>query len=577
MKAARISWNALTISLAYAAISIVWITFSDRVLAGLDLSPEALTLAQSLKGALFVFASALLLFVLIRANNRQLRRAEQQLRDSETRFRDWAQLASDWFWETDAQHQITFLSRSKEGGVEDELSPALREAIVAAVQTPVDGTVEERRPFRDQRQGLAISDGNCYWISLSGKPRFDGEDRFLGYRGTVADVTSRTRAQQALRRSQKMEAVGQLTGGLAHDFNNLLGVMVLYLDSLRLRLAGDEESLRAIDVVLQAARRGAQMTQRLLDFSRPEPRRTELTNVNDVVAGMKELVDISLPSSVDYRFEASEELWLAEIDPGELQDVVLNLVINARDAMPDGGQLVIETENRTLGREFAQRNPNITPGDYVVLTVSDTGAGIAPELIERIFDPFFTTKEEDRGTGLGLSMAYAFVQRSKGDIKVYSQEGYGTTFRLFLPRASEGEGRSRAIPALEALPGGEETILVVDDEAVMRDAPVSILGALGYRVLLADHAEQALEILAEEMVDLLFTDIVMPGEMMGVGLARAAQARQPGVKVLLTSGLTLGQLQVAEADNPLVANLLTKPYDRRQLAYRVRHVLDADG
>ncbi|MFW6063874.1 MAG: ATP-binding protein, partial [Chloroflexota bacterium] len=577
MKAPTIRWNAFTISLTYTAVSISWIAFSDRVLAGLGLPPDVLTMAQSVKGALFVLASALLLFVLIRANNRQLRRKERQLRHNEARFRDWAQLASDWFWETDAQHQIAFLSRSEEQDVKDEFSPALRDAIAAAVQTPAEGAAEEQRPFRDLRQELVVSDQKRYWISLSGKPRFDGAGRFLGYRGTVADVTSRTRAHQALRRSQKMEAVGQLTGGLAHDFNNLLGVIVLYLDSLQKHLKGDEQALTAIGVVLQAAQRGAQLTQRLLDFSRPEPRRTEATDVNEVVGGMQELIDVSLPRSVTYEFQAADGLWKTQIDPGELQDVILNLVINARDAMPEGGQLVIETENRSLGREFARRNPNISPGDYVVLTVSDTGTGIAPQIVDRIFDPFFTTKEEGKGTGLGLSMAYAFVQRSKGDIKVYSQKGYGTTFRLFLPRASEGERQPPAIPALETLPGGEETILVVDDEAVMRAAPVAILQALGYRVLTADDATEALHILEKEPVDLLFTDIVMPGEMMGVGLARTVQERWPKTRVLLSSGLTPGQLQLAEADNPLLANLLTKPFDRRQLAYRVRHVLDADG
>jgi CheY-like chemotaxis protein len=330
----------------------------------------------------------------------------------------------------------------------------------------------------------------------------------------------------------------------------------------------------AVEASLQAARHGAQLTKRLLPFSRREPAEALATNINEVIVGMQDIISVTLPQKITYEFRPGTGIWPTRIDPGELEDALLNMVINARDAMPDGGILVVETENQTLDEDYARRNPNLTPGDYATMSVSDTGTGISKEDLEHIFDPFFSTKPADEGSGLGLSMVYGFVTRADGDIKVYSEPGYGTTFRLLLPRAAEDIPETERIP--EQLPRGTETILVVDDEAAMREGATSTLSRLGYQTRAAEDAAQALTILKEETdVDLLFSDVVLPGDMLGFGLARTALKQRSDLKVLLTSGFT-GQIEQGTDTEALalLQNFLKKPYSTHDLAHHVRAVLD---
>ena len=435
-------WEAVTIVATYALLAIIWITVTDRVLLAVGFSLEEVTALQSVKGVVFVLVTSILLYFQIRAATKALQAKQSLLASSEARFRQWAELASDWFWETDKALGLTFLSSSTgvraEHALQLEIGADLSQMIESGLVTPLTPeyrqVIGDQRPFREFLFNVKSSTGPEISLSVSGDPLFDGEGRFLGYRGIATDITERRLSEELLRRSQRMEAIGQLTSGIAHDFNNLLSVMVMNLEMLNMRAGSNPAMVDSIGAALQATRRGAQLTRRLLAFSRREAEATMVTKINDVIGGMQDIITVTLPSNVSYHFMIGENLWDVELDPGELEDALLNMVINARDAMPNGGKLVIETENRSVSEDQARLNPQLAAGDYVVLAISDSGTGIANDDLELIFDPFFSTKPAEKGTGLGLSMVYGFVQRAGGEIKVSSQVDYGTTFRIFLPR-----------------------------------------------------------------------------------------------------------------------------------------------
>jgi signal transduction histidine kinase len=381
--------------------------------------------------------------------------------------------------------------------------------------------------------------------------------------------------EEALRRSQKMEAIGQLTGGIAHDFNNILGAILGNIELLELQTVADEKTKKRFDTIKHSIQRAVDLTKQLLGFSRTEVTGAKVTNINEVIMNMQNLIIRSLTPQVEVKHQLSEDLWLTEINPGDFEDAMLNLALNARDAMPDGGKLSIETCNRSLDASYCALNPGIVPGDYVELAVSDNGLGISLEDQERIFEPFFTTKPPGKGTGLGLAMVFGFVKRSGGNIKIYSEPGIGSTFRLYLPRA---KGTEQPLDSGSAqatnMPRGKETILVVDDEISLLQMVEETLRAQGYTVLTATNGKQALEILAAEpVIDMLFSDVVMPGGINGYELAEQAVASRPQLKVLLTSGYT----EMAVARNGQArfnATLLNKPYTLMNLTQRVRQMLD---
>ncbi|MBL6954811.1 MAG: response regulator [Alphaproteobacteria bacterium] len=305
--------------------------------------------------------------------------------------------------------------------------------------------------------------------------------------------------------------------------------------------------------------------------------------MNDFMVPMKELIATALTPSINVENRLADNLWSVEIDPGDLEDAILNLALNARDAMPEGGALVIETANRVLDENYVKNNPSATVGDFVMISVSDTGTGMTDEVKEKLFEPFFTTKEVGEGTGLGLSMVYGFVERSRGHIKVYSEPGAGTTFRIYLPRTHE-----KAIEAETAsdrqikLPHGSETILIVDDEEALRIAAVLYLEALGYKILTANNGQQALEVLNDHQgIDLMFCDVIMPGELDGYRVALAARERNPALKILLTSGFTRKREGYATGDgsylSSLANSLLSKPYNHEELAFAIRRTLDGES
>jgi PAS domain S-box-containing protein len=394
------------------------------------------------------------------------------------------------------------------------------------------------------------------------------------------DMTERLAAEERQHRSQRLEAVGQLTGGIAHDFNNLLSVVIGNLDLLEGCLKDDAQAQPLAAKALQAALRGAELTRRLLAFARRQPLDAKVVTLNERISATLDLLRRTLGEQIEIATLLAPELWPTLVDPAQFESALVNLAINARDAMRangGGGRLVIETSNRPLDEDYARENVDAAPGDYVMVAVSDTGMGMAPEVLARVFEPFFTTKAPGEGTGLGLSMVYGFIRQSQGHIKIYSEPGVGTTVRLYLPRA---HGPAEVVEAAEAvaLPkGGAERILVVEDNADVRRMVVTQLGGLGYRTVEADNAEAALAILRQgEPVDLLFTDIVMPGRLDGTDLARAALALRPGLKLLLTSGFAKAALE-SGPQSPELKNLLSKPYRKSELAAKLREVIDGEG
>jgi PAS domain S-box-containing protein len=406
------------------------------------------------------------------------------------------------------------------------------------------------------------------WMGVWSEP--EQQHFFIG-----RDISDREAVEERLRQAQRMDAVGQLTGGMAHDFNNLLGIIIGNLDLLRLGGGLAPEQRELVGDAIEAALRGADLTRRLLAFARRQPLRPERIAVNELVRNIAGLLGRTLGEHIPIALNLADDLWPVQVDPAQLEASLVNLATNARDAMPRGGRMLIATANRVFDAEYATAQAELLPGDYAMIEVSDTGAGIPPDIMARIFEPFFTTKEQGKGTGLGLSMVFGFVKQSGGHINVYSEQNKGTTFRLYLPRTAAGTTATpqpqQPLPAV----GGDEAILVVDDNEAIRRAVRRQLTQLGYRVLEANSAAAALEVLAAEPVVLLLTDIVMPGEMDGVELARTAMARWPGLKVILTSGFP--EARVSGTGDPTSGlRLLSKPYRRDDLARILREILDSE-
>jgi signal transduction histidine kinase len=388
-------------------------------------------------------------------------------------------------------------------------------------------------------------------------------------------------AQEALRQAQKMESIGQLTGGIAHDFNNLLTVVTGNVDLARRQLGedGDPKAKRALANALIGAERAATLTQRLLAFSRRQPLNPQTTDVNRLVGNMSELLHRTLGETVSVETVLAGGLWQVEADRNQLENAILNLVVNARDAMSDGGKVTIETANTHLDHSYATQNAGAVPGQYVMVCVSDTGGGMDDVTLERVFEPFFTTKEVGKGTGLGLSMIYGFVKQSGGHVKIYSEPGHGTTVRIYLPRLM-GVSRNEEAEDQQPVPlegGNEETILVCEDDDDVRAYTVGVLRDLGYRVLESHDGSSAIRLLErqEGHVDLLFTDVVLPGGMTGAEVANQARTMRPEIKVLFTTGYARNAIVHHGRLDPGVA-LLTKPFSYSELASRIREILDKD-
>jgi len=401
----------------------------------------------------------------------------------------------------------------------------------------------------------------------------DGKPQYL--LGFSEDVTERRAIEQQLRQAVKMEAVGQLTGGVAHDFNNLLGIIIGNLDIAAEHAASDPLLRETIQEALGGALRGAELTRRLLAFSRNQPLQPAIIELNQGLPQIATMLRRTLGEQVVVELHPGADLWPVRVDPAQLDEAILNLAINARDAMPKGGTLSIETHNTHLDHDYVARNADAKVGDYIQVSVSDTGSGMSAEVIERCFEPFFTTKGIEKGTGLGLSMVYGFVKQSGGHIKIYSELGHGTTAKIYLPRVGDGAtAKARADAGEAAAATGSELVLMVEDNKDLRTVTVKQLADLGYRTLEADSAKTALQMLAAHPeIDLLFTDIIMPGGMTGTELAREARRLHPKLKILLTSGYTARAMANGFHDIEGL-ELLNKPFRKRDLAQKLRTVLE---
>jgi PAS domain S-box-containing protein len=414
-------------------------------------------------------------------------------------------------------------------------------------------------------------DGAIFPMELAvGEARSDGQRIFTGF---IRDLTSRQKMEEELRQSQKMEAIGQLTGGLAHDFNNLLTVITGNLEMLEMSLK-DSNQRELLKDAQDAAQDGAKLTGQLLAFGRRQPLNPKPTDLAPLISNFSELLRRTLGESIELHIRVTGSGNLCVVDAPQLQNALLNLAINARDAMPRGGKLTIDISRTRLDVDYAQMYPDIRTGRYVLVAVTDTGSGMSEEVRQRAFEPFFTTKPTGAGTGLGLSMVYGFVKQSGGNIQIYSELGQGTSVRIFLPLAESVHTSEELAPGageMDAMPRGSETILVVEDDARVRRVTTARLRSLGYEVIEADNGAAAFALLAAHpKIAMIFTDVVMPGGMNGDELAEAALAAKPDLKVLFTSGYA----EPAVARQGLGAGAwLKKPYTAAELAEKVREIL----
>jgi signal transduction histidine kinase/CheY-like chemotaxis protein len=446
--------------------------------------------------------------------------------------------------------------------------PSTRAKLIAALRR--DGLV------RDLEAKVRTSSGEIrdfiYSIDVI---RIGDSDLLLGIGHDITDLRA---AEARLRQAQKAEAIGQLTGGVAHDFNNLLAIIHGNLELINEGIA-DATLKQMVADALRAAARGASLTNQLLAYARQQPLAPKVVQIGKLVRDQTELLRRTFGETIAIQNDIAADLWSARIDPNQLETALLNLAVNARHAMPEGGKLTIEASNAILDEEYADRNAEVVPGAYVLLAVTDTGTGMTKEVMQRALEPFFTTKAVGQGSGLGLSMVYGFVKQSEGHLKIYSEPGNGTTVRLYLPKAEGAIEASASATESVAIPltSKGEVILVVEDDAMVRALAVRILTGLGYRTVEAQDGAAAIQLLAAaEPVDLLLTDVVLPGGMSGPQLARQAQTERPGLKVLYMSGYTKNAI-IHNGVLDEGVHLLAKPFLKQELALQVRRLLDDGG
>jgi PAS domain S-box-containing protein len=514
----------------------------------------------------------------LRERARQRDEADGALRISQTQFQAILDHAPVLVFVKDLAGKYTFVNRGAETWAGASIRPsigqtardilpkegadevALVDAEVIATKAPVQREMAVETPI-GRRTMLSVK-----------FPLLDATNSVSAVGTIAADITDRKHAEAQLSQAQRMEAVGQLTGGVAHDFNNMLTAILLNADVLAARVQDD--GLRQLaEAMLRAAEHGADLTRRLLAFGRRQTLLPLPTDINELLSGMVPLMERTLGEHIEIKLARSADLWPATVDRGQLESAILNLAVNARDAMPNGGRLTIETANVELDENYAFSNPDVQAGSFVMIAIADNGSGIASDVLARVFEPFFTTKDVGKGTGLGLSMVYGFIKQSEGHVRIYSEVGVGTVVRLYLPRSQDFA--VAAVGAPVELPTGNETILLVEDNALVRAYASAQLAALGYRVVVAEDARRAIETVEHGWApDLLFTDVIMPGGMNGRELAEQLRGHNRALKVLYTSGYPHDAMTGEAAGAAGVTHLLGKPYRRRDLALKVREVLD---
>ncbi|MFB6451597.1 PAS domain S-box protein [Bradyrhizobium tunisiense] len=504
----------------------------------------------------------------------QVSDAQRAMRDSVARLTAIVETAVDGVILFDAQDRILLFNPACErlfGYSAEEVMGWNVSMLMPEADASSDNAT---RHFATGGESVGLrKDGSTFPMDLSvGQAQQDGELIFVGI---VHDLTARKLTEQQLQQAQKMETVGQLSGGIAHDFNNLLTVIIGNAEHLSEQLKARPDLRRFADDICQSGERGAELTQRLLAFSRRQLLQPQLIDCRGLLDSMFKLLKRTLREDIEIRTSTGPGTIVAFADRAQLESAVLNLALNAQDAMPAGGHLTLSTELTEIDDDYGALHPEVAAGAYALISVTDDGEGMTPDVMARAFEPFFTTKEVGKGSGLGLSMVYGFAKQSGGHISIYSEIGLGTTVRIYLPRADTGQSQADPSDGEDAAPRGYETILIAEDDPFVRSSVVRRVEALGYRVVAAVNGKEALQQLhTDPSIDMLFTDIVMPGGMNGWELSDQARRIRPGLPVLFTSGYALETL-VEQGRAPAQAIVLTKPYRKIELAQRLRDAFAA--
>lgn len=509
-------------------------------------------------------------------------RTEEALRRNEERYRQIVETAQEGIWVIDAEARTWYVNErmaemlgySRQEMLGRPLYDFLDDAAQVHARRNVENQFQSLTPHSDFR--FRRRDGSALWAMVSVVPLYGDAGRYIGALGMIVDMTERRQLEHQLQQAQKMEAIGRLAGGVAHDFNNLITVITGYSDLLLRSLEETSPLRRIIEEMKRAGERAALLTRQLLAFSRNQPIEPRPLDVNGVIADTEKMLRRLIGEDIELITILRPDIGSVRADPGQLQQVLINLVVNARDAMPQGGKLTIETDRVELDAEYAARRVNVLPGPHVVLSVSDTGCGMDAETLSHIFEPFFTTKGE-KGTGLGLATVYGIVAQCGGHIDVMSEVGQGTTFKIYLPRIVASDQEQVTSAPSRCASGGTETILVAEDEPFVRELIREVLQRQGYTVLEASNGVEALEVARRHTgpIHLLLTDVVMP-QMNGTDLAAELRSLRPETKVLFMSGYSSRagrSLAVLESS----AMYLTKPFTPEALAAQVRLILDASG
>lgn len=522
---------------------------------------------------------------------RKRRQAEEELRQSEERYRTLFECSLDAVYTHDLEGHFIDVNPTTLGLLgysKDELARITIAELIEPGDLPTMRVIFEELK-KSGRQNvprvlrLKRKDGSCVDVEVMETLLSTTGSGGL-VMGVARDLTERKKAESRLReleeqfrQAQKLETIGRLAGGIAHDFNNMLSAIIGYSEMILRSLREGDPLRRDIEQIRKAAERSAELTRQLLAFSRRQVFELKVVNLNSIIKNMEDMLRRLIGEDIALQTILPEGLWNVKVDPGQIEQVIMNLVVNARDAMPNGGTLTIDTTNVVLDEEYASRHVGVQPGEYVMLAVSDTGCGMTEEVKSHLFEPFFTTKEKGKGTGLGLSTVYGIVKQSGGNIWVYSEPGRGTTFKIYLPRSLEKPDVVKTRKAFDKLDTGTETILVVEDEPMLRGLARRILELAGYRVLEASNAQEALAVFEKnaQAVDLVITDVVMPG-MSGKELAKRLEQMAPGLKVLFTSGYTENAIVNHGVLEPGV-DFIQKPFTPSALARKVREVLGPWG